>query len=326
MKTLGGALRFREAPVLLAFFVVFIGTGLINPRFFDPSVIYDILFGVAIVAILAIAQTFVIVMRHIDLSVGSVIGFTSFLIGDLSSKGFSLGAVLLVALLVGGLVGAVNGFLVAYLGLPSLVVTLATMYIVRGIFNQVGAGQTVVESMVPKEISWLGLNRIFGIPYLFIVVVVLMIVAGVIMQKVRAARDLYAIGSNPAAAELVGIPVRRRVFLAFVATGSLSGLAGAIMLARFSSASTQSGLGLELLVIAACVVGGVSIAGGSGSVFGAVIGALLLQEILLAIGALGIPQFWQLAVNGALIIGAIGLDRYLSTRVKTSTIMGSNRA
>jgi len=324
MNVVWKIIRVREVPVLLGLVLVYLGTGFMNPIFFTPSILNDILFGVAIVAILAIAQTFVIVMRHIDLSVGSVIGFTSFLIGDLSSKGYSLAAVLTAALLVGAAVGAVNGFLVAYLGLPSLVVTLATLYIVRGIFNEVGKGQTIVESMVPVELNWMGLNRVYGISYLFIVVVVLMIIAGVIMHKVRAARDLYAIGSNVAAAELVGIPVKLRVLLAFIATGSISGLAGAIMLARFNSASTQSGLGLELLVIAACVVGGVSIAGGTGSVYGAVIGALLLQTILMAIGALGIPQFWQLAVNGALIIAAIGLDRYLSTRVKTTNVMGAS--
>lgn len=324
MRIFWKIVRVREVPVLLGLILVYVGTGLINPIFFSPNILNDILFGVAIVAILAIAQTFVIVMRHIDLSVGSVIGFTSFLIGDLSSQGFSLAAVLTVALLVGATVGAVNGFLVAYLGLPSLVVTLATLYIVRGIFNEVGKGKTVVESMVPVELNWMGLNRFYGVSYLFIIVLVLMIVAGLIMHKVRAARDLYAIGSNVGAAELVGIPVKLRVLLAFIATGSISGLAGAVMLARFNSSSTQSGLGLELLVIAACVVGGVSIAGGTGSVYGAVTGAILLQTILMAIGALGIPQFWQLAVNGALIIAAIGLDRYLSTRVKTTNVMGAS--
>lgn len=324
MRALGRLIRVREVPVLLGLVIVFVGTGLLNPIFFSVSILNDILFGVAIVATLAIAQTFVIVMRHIDLSVGSVVGFTSFLIGDLSSKGFSLGAVLLAALLVGASVGAVNGFLVAYLGLPSLVVTLATLYIVRGIFNEVGKGQTIVESMVPEELNWLGLNRLFGISYLFIIVLVLMVFAGFLMHRTRAARDLYAIGSNPSAAGLVGIPVKLRVLLAFTSTGAISGLAGAVMLARFNSSSTQSGLGLELLVIAACVVGGVSIAGGTGSVFGAVSGAVLLQTILMAIGALGIPQFWQLAVNGTLIIAAIGLDRYLSTRVKSSNIMGAS--
>jgi rhamnose transport system permease protein len=323
MKLFSKLIRIRELPVFLGLIIVYVGTGLMNPIFFTPTILNDILFGVAIVAMLAIAQTFVIVMKHIDLSVGSVVGFTSFLIGDLSSQGIPLVGVLIIALGVGALVGAVNGFLVAYLGLPSLVVTLATLYIVRGVFNEVGKGKTVVESMVPPELNWLGLNHLYLFSYLFIIVIVLMAIAGIVMHKSRAARDLYAIGSNATAAELVGIPVKLRIFTAFVATGAISGLAGAVMLARFNSASTQSGLGIELLVIAACVVGGVSIAGGTGTVFGAVLGAVLLQEILMAIGALGIPQFWQLAVNGALILGAIGLDRYLSTRVKTSNIMGA---
>lgn len=323
MRSLKNLIKARELPVFAALLLVYFGTGLLNSQFFSATVLNDILLGVAIVSVLAIAQTFVIVMKHIDLSVGSVIGFTAFLIGDLSAKGFSLIAVLLVALFVGATVGAVNGFLVAYLKLPSLVVTLATMYVVRGIFNEVAKGQTIIESMVPKELNWLGLNRLFGIPYLFIIGFVLMLIAGFVMRRIRSARDLYAIGSNVQAAGLAGIPVAKRVFFAFLTTGAVSGLAGAIMLARFNSASTNSGLGLELLVVAACVVGGVTIAGGTGTVYGAVIGAILLQEILLSIGALGIPQFWQQAVNGILIIGAIGLDRYLSTRVKSTSIMGS---
>jgi rhamnose transport system permease protein len=323
MKKLSKLIRSRELPVFFALALVYFGTGFANPQFFTVTVVNDIFLGVAIVAVLAVAQTFVLVMRHIDLSVGSVIGFTAFMIGDLSSQGYPLIVVLSAALFIGAAVGAVNGYLVAYLRLPSLVVTLATMYVVRGIFNEVAKGQTIVESDVPEELNWLGLNRFFGVPYLFIIGIILMLVAGFVMYRVKAARDLYAIGSNAAAAELVGIPVNRRVFLAFLATGAISGLAGAVMLARFNSASTNSGLGLELVVIAACVVGGVTIAGGAGTVYGAVIGAILLQEILLAIGALGIPQFWQLAVNGILIIAAIGLDRYLSTRVKSTSIMGS---
>jgi rhamnose transport system permease protein len=323
MKIMRKLIRSRELPVFFALAIVYFGTGFANPQFFTATVMNDIFLGVAIVAVLAVAQTFVLVMKHIDLSVGSVIGFTAFMIGDLSSQGYPLIVVLSAALFIGAAVGALNGYLVAYLRLPSLVVTLATMYVVRGIFNEVAKGQTIVESEVPVELNWLGLNRFFGVPYLFIIGIILMLIAGFVMHRVKAARDLYAIGSNAAAAELVGIPVNRRVFLAFLATGAISGLAGAVMLARFNSASTNSGLGLELVVIAACVVGGVTIAGGAGTVYGAVIGAILLQEILLAIGALGIPQFWQLAVNGTLIIAAIGLDRYLSTRVKSTSIMGN---
>jgi rhamnose transport system permease protein len=117
--------------------------------------------------------------------------------------------------------------------------------------------------------------------------------------------------------------VARRVFGAFVINGAIAGLAGAVMLGRFSQANANSGLALELFVVAACVVGGVTIAGGSGSVWGAFLGAILLQSITRAIGALGIPQFWQQAFNGGLIILAIAFDKYLNSRVKTTTIMGS---
>jgi rhamnose transport system permease protein len=323
MSLLGQLIRAREFPVFIALVIVLGLTSVAVPHFFSAKVAVDLFLGVSVIALLAIAQTFVIVMRHIDLSVGSTVGFAAFLIGDSYSKGFGLEVSMLLAIGLGVTVGAVNGFLVAYLKLPSLVVTLASLYIVRGIFNEFASGETIIESEVPPVVNWLGLNRLFGIPYLFIIGLVVLLIAGFVMKRVKAARDLYAIGSNPAAAELAGIPVARRVFFAFISTGALTGLAGALLLGRFNSANPNSGLGLELLVVAACVVGGVTIAGGAGSVFGAFFGALLLQGITLSIGALGIPQFWQQAVNGSLIIGAIALDRYLSTRVKTTTIMGS---
>jgi rhamnose transport system permease protein len=317
-------LRIREVPVFFALVIVIGITGLANPQFFSLSGAQDILLGVAVIATLAVAQTLVIVMKHIDLSVGSTIGFSAYLIGDASSKGHDFWYCMGLALALGLAVGAANGFMVAYLKLPSLVVTLATLYIVRGLFNEIAAGNTITEDMVPAAINFIGLNTFFGMPYLFIIGFVLMFIVGFIMKRVRAARDLYAIGSNLPAAELVGIPVARRVFLAFLATGAVSGLAGAVLLARFNTAAANSGAGLELNVVAACVVGGVAIAGGIGTVYGAVIGAVLLQAITLALGALGIPQFWQQAVNGILLIGAISLDRYLSSRVKPTTIMGSN--
>lgn len=323
MKLIRRFFSARELPVLIAIIAVILGAGFVNPAFLSASGARDILLGVAIVAILAVGQTYIIVMRHIDLSVGSLIGFTSFLIGDLYAKGYGLLGGLAAALAVGLTVGAINGFLVAYLQLPSLVVTLGALYIVRGVFNDYAFGRTITGAMVPPEIAYIGLNRLAGIPYLFIIGLALAIIAARVMKRVRGARDLYAIGSNPAAAELAGIPVARRVFFAFLFNGGLTGLAGAVMLARFNAANANSGLALELIVIAACVVGGVTIAGGSGSVWGAFLGAILLQSITRTIGAFGIPQFWQQAFNGALIILAIAFDKYLNSRVKTTTIMGS---
>lgn len=315
--------RIREVPVLLGLLIVVLITGTANPAFFTLSGFQDVTLGVAVIAVLAIAQTLVIVMKHIDLSMGSTIGFSAFLIGDASSRGHGFWYCMGLALALGLAVGAANGFMIGYLKLPSLVVTLGTLYIVKGIFNEVAGGTTITADMVPGPISFLGLNTFFGVPYLFLVAFFLMLIVGFVMRRIRQARDLYAIGSNLLAAELGGIPVARRVFLAFLASGAVSGLAGAVLLARFNTAAANSGSGLELSVVAACVVGGVAIAGGIGTVYGAVIGAVLLQTITMALGALGIPQFWQLAVNGTLLIAAISLDRYLSTRVKPTSIMGA---
>jgi rhamnose transport system permease protein len=318
------ALRVRELPVFIFLILVSIVTGIANPAFFTISGLQDVLLGVAVIATLAVAQSLVIVMKHIDLSVGSTIGFTAYVVGASSSWGHNVWWAVGAALAIGLAVGAANGFMVAYLKLPSLVVTLATLYIVRGIFNEVAGGDTVTEDRVPAAVNFLGLNNFYGIPLIFLIGLALMFVVGFIMKRFRASRDLYAIGSNLPAAELAGIPVARRVFLSFLATGAVSGLAGVLLLARFNTAAANSGAGLELNVVAACVVGGVAIAGGIGTAYGAVIGAVLLQTITMALGALGIPQFWQQAVNGILLIAAISLDRYLSSRVKPTSIMGSN--
>ncbi|MEL0273771.1 MAG: ABC transporter permease, partial [Pontimonas sp.] len=149
MRAITNVFRAREMPVFLALVLVVAIAGIANPAFLSAAGAIDILLGVAIVAILAVGQTFVIVMRHIDLSVGSLIGFTSFLIGDLYAQGYGLWGGLAAALGVGLIVGAANGFLVAYLKLPSLVVTLGALYIVRGVFNDYAFGRTITAAMVP---------------------------------------------------------------------------------------------------------------------------------------------------------------------------------
>jgi len=314
-------LNVRELPVLVALLIVLVVTGIANPQFVGKSGAQDLFLGVAVIATLSVGQTFVITMRHVDLSVGSTAGFTAYMIGRESGNHHGLITCLLIALAIGLLVGACNGFMVAYLKLPSLVVTLSSLWIVRGIFNQIVGGITITDNQVPGSLGYLGRHSFLNVPYIFIIAVILVLVASFFMRSTRSARDLYAMGSNPPASTLVGIPVARRTFFAFLACGAVSGLGGAVLLARFHSADSNSGLGLELNVIAACVVGGVAIAGGVGTPYGALIGALLLQSITLALGALGVSQFWQLAVNGTLLISAISLDRYLSSRVKQTRIL-----
>lgn len=311
--------RVREVPIFIALLFLLVLTAALNPAFLSGDGMNAILTEAALIAFLAAGQTNLIIMRHIDLSVSSTAGLVSFLVGNYSmnNAGIPFLQALGIAVAVGAAVGIVNGALVAYLGLPSLVVTIATLYIVRGIFNYLAGGITVTADTLPSYFAEIGSGSFLGIPLLFWIAGVAAVIMTIVLRYTRWGRDLYAIGSNPAAASRVGIPVAHREFAAFVLNGVIAGLAGLILLARFSFADATAGLGIELYVVAACVIGGVAIAGGVGTAVGALIGAVLLQTITFTLGALGVSQFWQQAVAGALLVLAIAFDRIVSLRGTT---------
>jgi rhamnose transport system permease protein len=201
---------------------------------------------------------------------------------------------------------------------PSLVVTLAMLYIIRGLDSKLVNGSIVVPSQVPHAFIEVGYQTVFGIPWLAIIVAVVVVVVGYVMRTFRPARELYAIGSNPDAAALAGIPSARRVFVAFVTSGALAGLGGALFLALFAQVDNSAGLGYELNVVAAAVVGGVAIFGGSGTVVGAALGARLLKTIQQGLVAVRSSSFWDEAIAGGLLLAAIAIDRWLSLRVARS--------
>ena len=310
------ALKAREFPILVALAAVVVITGLVNPTFASSEGISAILIESSVIGLLAASQSMLIIMRQIDLSVGSTTGLVAFLVGQNAAAniGVPFTVSVGVGLAVGLAVGVVNGFLIAYLGLPSLVVTIAMLYVVRGVFSQLAGGETITAEQVPAPLVELGSGSIFGVPYLFVCALFGAISVTLLLRYSRWGRDLYAIGSNPEAALRVGIPVARRTFVAFALSGIFTGVAGLLLLGRFSFADATSGLGIELYVIAACVIGGVAIAGGVGTAIGALIGAVLLQTITFALGALGVSQFWQQAVAGALLVLAITFDRVVAVR------------
>ncbi len=309
-------MRIREVPILVALILLIVLTTIINPAFTSGDGISAVLVESALIGFLAAGQSNLILMRHIDLSVGSTAGLVSFLVGNYSmnNAGVSFPMAVAIALGVGLAVGIVNGTLVAYLGLPSLVVTIATLYIVRGIFNYLAGGITVTADALPSYFQEVGSGSILGIPNLFLIAVVAAVIITLVQRQTRWGRDLYAIGSNPPAARRVGIPVPRREFAAFALNGAIAGLAGLLLLSRFSFADATAGIGIELYVVAACVIGGVAIAGGVGTAVGALIGAVFLQAVTFALGALGVSQFWQQAVAGALLVAAIAFDRIVAIR------------
>jgi rhamnose transport system permease protein len=197
---------------------------------------------------------------------------------------------------------------------PALVITLGTLYIYRGAVLSWAGSNRINASDLPDSFSNLGTQQVLTVPVLFVVAVLVVVAVGYYLHTARGGREMYAIGSDPDAAVLYGLQVRRRVVSAFVLSGALAGLAGVVYAARYGTVSSGAGTGIELQAVAAVVIGGVAIFGGSGTVWGAAIGAVLLVTINRVLPIVGIPDFWQQALVGALILGAIVLDRVISLR------------
>jgi len=309
-------LRAREVSILIVILAVFGITTVYNHSFADPLSVQQLLVGASVMVILAVGETLVIITRNVDLSIGSVLGLSAYVVGDLFAHNPHFPVLLgfLAGTFVGLFCGVVNGAIVAIARVPSLVVTLGTLYAIRGIDAIVVNGIQINPSSIPSSFIGIGYETIIGIPWIFVIASVLVLVVGYVMRTFRPARDLYAIGSDPAAALLAGVPARRRIFFTFVISGGIAGFAGGLWLAEFATVSSVAGLGYELLVVAAVVVGGVAIFGGSGTVLGAGLGAILLNTINQALVAARISAFWDEALAGALLITAIAFDRYLFLR------------
>ena len=309
--------RIRESGIIAVLIVFVAITVSIEPRFASQQEVQFILANTTIFALLALGETMVIVSRNVDLSIGSVVGLSAYVSASLFGKihGIPIVVVFLVGLGIGLAVGVANGLMVAIGRVPSLVVTLATLYIVRGLDILIVGGNEVVAQTLPNAFIEIPRAGVYGVPYLAIVIAVVIGIGAYYLRSYRSGRELYAIGSNPEAARLAGIPVGRRVFTAFAVSGAIAGVAGVLWAAQYQTVDSNAGTGYELTVIASVVVGGVAIFGGSGSAVGAAIGALLLQTINSALYVLGISPFWDQAIAGALLLAAITLDRIISLRL-----------
>jgi len=314
---LGGIAKARETGILLALLIVIIVTTSKSPSFlFSSDGWRDLLLTPSILLVVAVGQGIVIITRNVDLSVGSVLGLSAYLTGKvfLAAPDLPIVVVFLIGIAFGALLGLVNGALVAFAKVPALVITLGTLYAFRGV-NVAWAGSDLINaSDMPARFLTLGTKTLLTIPVLTIIALVVLVVAAWCLKNLRAGREFYAIGSDPAAAQLYGLNVTRRVLVAFLLSGSAAGLGGVMYAARYGTINSQAGLGFELDAVGAAVIGGVAIFGGSGTLWGAAFGGFLLYTINRALPVLGVPDFWQRAVVGALIIGAIVLDRILALR------------
>ena len=313
-------LRIRELGIVAALALLIAVTAILEPRFIEADSLRNLALNASILAILAVGQTLVIITRNVDLSTGSILGLSAFLAGDLLSEhpGLALPVVFLLGIALGAACGLLNGVLVTWGRVPALVVTLGTLYVFRGLAFLWTDGRQVNAETLPDAFLNIGSESIAGIPILVLFALVIVLVVGQWLRDYRPGRELYAIGSNPDGARLAGVRSGRRVLVAFLLSGALSGLGGVLFTARFGTVDATAGVGYELTVIAAAVVGGVAIFGGVGSVYGAALGALLLGTITSSLIVLRIEAFWQQAAIGALLLIAIALDRLLAVRVEAT--------
>jgi rhamnose transport system permease protein len=319
--------RVRELGLLVVLLLIVAIVSVQVPRFLTVSNIEQILLSVAILAIVAVGETLVVLTRSVDLSVGSIVGFAAFVAANLFKQ--QPGTNLLVAILLGcalGLVlGAVNGLIVTVGRVPAIIVTLGTLYVYRGLDFVVAGGTQVSASDVPDSYLSLATTQILGIPALLLFAAAIALIFAYLLRSTRSGRELYAIGSNPDAARLVGIRSNLLVFGAFLMSGLLCGFAGVLWGARFATVDATAATGLELQVIAAVVVGGVNIFGGSGTILGAVLGAIVLGTVDDALNLLRLSQFWLQAIDGAAILIAVSLDAFITRWVQRALITRRQR-
>lgn len=312
-------LRAREISIGGALVLLILVTWVTNPSFLDKQGTQDLLLNSSVLLLLAVGQAVVVITRNIDLSVGSVVGLSAFACGSFVSGGdHGVLTMLLLGLGLGALCGLVSGALVSFGRVPALVVTLGMLYIIQGLGHFWADGGQISAANVPDPVLELGSGDVLGVPYLPLIAVAVLVATAYYLRTYRSGRELYAIGSNPEAARLAGIPIRRRVLGAYLFSGAVAGFAGALWLARFGTVVADAANGWELTVVSAVVVGGVAITGGVGSVWGAALGAMLLTTIGSVLAVLEVNSFWQQAITGALLLAAITTDRIVHTRTTSA--------
>ncbi|RFC70887.1 ABC transporter permease [Streptomyces sp. AcE210] len=307
--------KARELAVVAVLVVMLGATQIYNGEFLSEQGIKDLMLNATILVLVAVGQAVVVITKNVDLSVGSVLGISAFAAGNYLRDGGSPLVAVLLAVALGVVFGILNGALVSLGKVPALVVTLGTLYIVRGIDSIWVGSKQITADALPNSFVDFGHDGIWVVPYLALLAVAVLVCVGYYLRSYGSGRDMYALGSSPEAANLAGVPVRKRIMTAYVLCGALAGLAGALYLARFGNVDSATGNGYELTVVSAVVVGGVAFTGGAGTVYGAALGALLLTSINSVLPAIGVSSVWVTAINGILLLLAIAVDRILALRV-----------
>jgi rhamnose transport system permease protein len=318
--------RQRELTLLA---IMFVGGGVVSmlaPQFLSVENFSQVATLASITAVVAVGQAVVIITRGIDLSVEATIGLVAYSVArTLELKALDPVGAVAMGLGIGLVLGMVNGFIIAVLRVPAIVATLGTLSIYRGVVYVIAGPDQVPLAGLPAGFTDVSRADVLGIPVFVLLTIAVVVVGSLLLKQTRFGRQIYAVGSNPEAAAILGIPSRRVVFVAYSVCGLLAGLAGIMWVMQFGTINGTAATGATLAIVAAVVVGGVNTLGGSGTLAGGAIGALFLGFIANALILVGLSQFWLQAIYGLVILVAIAGDQLIRRGVQRANTRSGSR-
>lgn len=316
--------RFRELGLLVFLILLSALVQLRNPKFLTLENINDMLTNTAILSILAVGMMMIIITRGIDLSIGASLALAGMISALTVSSYQHLNPVLAILLgtVVGLICGTINGLLISKGGVFPIITTLGMMNAYRGLTYIISGGKWVSAHQMPASFKSIATGKILGINNLVFIAIIIYVIFYYFINYTRTGRKIYAVGSNPESAKVSGINNEKILFMVYTIMGALSGLAGVLWVSKFASAQGDTATGYEMNVIAACVLGGVSIDGGSGKVSGVVLGALLFGMLENALPLINVSPFWQKAIQGLIILIAVIVNILVKRGVDRKNLMG----
>lgn len=315
--------KFRELGLLVFIVILSLAVQLRNPSFLSGENINDMITNTAILSILALGMMLVLITRGIDLSIGAVIAISGMISAQIISVNQGLNPVLILFLgtVIGMVCGLINGFLISKFGILPIIATLGMMNIFRGLTFRISGGEWVSSYQMPESFVSIATGKTFGINNLIVIAIVIYLIFFYFINHTRTGRQIYAVGSNPESAKVSGINENKILLLVYSMMGGLAGLSGVLWVSKFASAQGDTASGYELTVIAACILGGVSIAGGSGKISGVILGAILIGLLNNALPLLNVSPFWQNAIQGFIILFAVIINTLVKRGVDRNNLM-----
>lgn len=310
----GRAVRMRETGLILVIALLFIVMSFASPYFLTWENMRAMTMAFAVEGIVVVGMTILLISGGIDLSVGSVVALAMVIAGALFLQGVDPWIASGIAIVASAAVGAAMGFCVTKIGLHHFIVSLAFMVMARGVCLLFTQGRPLGLYTLPAEFKFIGQGSVGVIPFVIVFFVIFVVISDFLLRRSTAFRKIFYTGSNEKAAAYSGIRTKRVIFFTTVLCSTLCGVAGIIYMARFGSAQPTFGIGMELNVIAAAVIGGASLSGGQGTIFGAILGAVLLSVVSSSLALLNVSVYWQDIIRGAILLAAVSFDYYLHKR------------